>query len=114
MTKTKLLQKRKEEKIPHISNDLDGDGYVGARDIVIAKYFDKDGDGRLNTAEKQEAMSALKNGFEKQFYWGIEQSGPNAMHRIMQKRGKIIHGDDFDPLRDTYPEHPLSKQHPYV
>jgi len=50
---------------------------------VIAKYFDKDGDGRLNTAEKQEAMSALKNGFEKQFYWGIEQSGPNAMHRIM-------------------------------
>lgn len=28
--------------IPDISNDLDGDGYVGARDLVIAKHFDID------------------------------------------------------------------------
>ena len=50
--------------IPHISYDLDGDGYVGGRDLVIAKYFDADKDGRLNTGEKENAMKALKEGFE--------------------------------------------------
>jgi|LauGreDrversion4_2_1035121.scaffolds.fasta_scaffold123713_2 hypothetical protein len=28
----------------------------------------------------------------------------------MQKRGKIIAGDDFTVLTETYPEHPLSKE----
>jgi hypothetical protein len=28
--------------MPHISYDLDGDGFVGGRDLVIAKLFDKD------------------------------------------------------------------------
>jgi len=46
------MQDRKKDMIPHISYDLDGDGYVGGRDLVIAKYFDDDKDGRLNTAEK--------------------------------------------------------------
>ena len=48
-TKTKLTEFRRQEKVPHISYDLDGDGFVGGRDYVIAKQFDKDGDGRLNT-----------------------------------------------------------------
>ena len=47
------------ESIPHISYDLDGDGYVGGRDLVIAKHFDKDGDGILNEVEKANAMKAL-------------------------------------------------------
>jgi hypothetical protein len=38
--------------IPHHSYDLDGDGIVGGRDLVISKLFDKDKDGRLNTAER--------------------------------------------------------------
>lgn len=58
-TRTKLLHDRKKAMIPHISYDLDGDGYVGGRDLVIAKHFDTDGDGRLNTAEKENAMKAL-------------------------------------------------------
>jgi len=28
-------------------------------------------------------MQALKDGFENQFVWGIEQSGPTNLHRIM-------------------------------
>jgi hypothetical protein len=48
-SRTKLIEQRRIEKIPHQSYDLDGDGYVGGRDYVIAKQFDKDGDGRLNT-----------------------------------------------------------------
>jgi hypothetical protein len=40
---------------------LDGDGIVGNRDLVIAKHFDKDKDGRLNTTERNNAKEALKN-----------------------------------------------------
>ena len=60
-TRTKLSDNRRQEKVPHISYDLDGDGFVGGRDYVIAKQFDKDGDGRLNTHEKQTALDAVKN-----------------------------------------------------
>lgn len=49
MTRTQLLEDRKKSRIPDISYDLDGDGYVGGRDYVISKIFDKDGDGKLNT-----------------------------------------------------------------
>ena len=39
---------------------------------MIAKHFDMDKDGRLNTAERQNAMEALKGGYEKNFMWGLE------------------------------------------
>ena len=47
-----MIEDRRREGLPHISYDLDGDGYVGSRDLVLAKQFDLDKDGRLNTAEK--------------------------------------------------------------
>lgn len=53
-------------------------------------------------------MKALQEGFENQFVWGIEQSGPTGLHRIMQKRGKIVHAENFTVVRDTYPIHPLT------
>lgn len=34
---------------------------MGGRDYVIAKIFDQDMDGRLNTSEKAKAMEAVKN-----------------------------------------------------
>jgi hypothetical protein len=55
-----LIEKRKTMNIPHISYDLDGDGFVGGRDYVIAKQFDKDQDGGLNTTEKKNALDAIK------------------------------------------------------
>ena len=36
-SQTKLVEQRRKEKVPHISYDLDGDGFVGGRDYVIAK-----------------------------------------------------------------------------
>ena len=36
------------------------DGIVGGRDLVISKIFDKDGDGKLNTAERRNAENAIK------------------------------------------------------
>lgn len=59
-TRTKLNEVRRKERVPHISYDLDGDGFVGGRDYVIAKHFDKDEDGRLNTQEKKNALEAVK------------------------------------------------------
>jgi hypothetical protein len=56
---------------------------VGGRDIVIAKHFDKDMDGRLNTAERENALKALTEGFEDKFIWGLEQSGPNTLNRLL-------------------------------
>jgi len=47
--------------VPDISFDLDGDGIVGNRDLVISKLFDKDGDGRLNASERRNADAAIKN-----------------------------------------------------
>jgi len=60
-TRTKLTEQRHTERTPHISYDLDGDGYVGGKDYVVAKLFDKDGDGKLNAEEKKAAIEALKN-----------------------------------------------------
>ena len=53
--------------MPDLTFDLDGDGIVNDRDLVLAKHFDKDGDGRLNTPEKEAAMKAIEEGFEKKF-----------------------------------------------
>lgn len=60
-TRTELLEARKKGNIPDISFDLDGDGFVGGRDYVIAKIFDKDGDGKLNTNERKAADEAVRD-----------------------------------------------------
>ena len=59
--------------IPHISYDLDGDGIVGGRDLVIANIFDKDKKGSLTQEEKEAALKALRDEkLEEKFVWGIE------------------------------------------
>ena len=112
MTRTKLLERRKKEKIPDISYDLDGDGYVGGRDYVLAKRFDVDGDGKLNEKEKSNALEAIKNGVEREYVWNLENQGGKRAFRILQKRGKIIDAEDFIPLQESYPKHPISFKEP--
>ena len=46
--------------MPDMSFDLDGDGYVGNKDFVLSKIFDKDGDGKLNAEERKNADDAIK------------------------------------------------------
>jgi len=43
-----------------MSFDLDGDGYVGNKDYVLSKVFDKDNDGKLNAEERKNALDAIK------------------------------------------------------
>lgn len=112
MTRTKLLERRKKERIPDISYDLDKDGYVGGKDYVLAKRYDVDNDGKLNEDEKKAAYEGIKNNIEENYIWNLDNQGGKRAFRIMQKRGKIIDAEDFLPLRDTYPIHPLSKIEP--
>ena len=56
-----VLKNRKREWVSDISFDLDGDGFVGNRDLVLSKLFDKDNDGKLNAEERQYALEAIKN-----------------------------------------------------
>ena len=112
MTRTKLLERRKKERIPDISYDLDGDGYVGGRDYVLSKRFDVDVDGKLDENERKNALEAIKNGVEREYVWNLENQGGKRSFRILQKRGKIIDAEDFIPLQDTYPKHPISFKEP--
>ena len=108
MTQTELFLKRKKEKIPDISYDLDKDGYVGGRDYVIAKRFDVDNDGKLNEQEKKAAYEGIKNNIEANYIWDVDKLGGKRPLRLLQKRGKFIEAEDFLPIRDTYPKHPIS------
>lgn len=107
-TRSELLLLRKNNNLPDISYDLDGDNYVGNKDYVLSKRFDIDKDGRLNETEKNNALNAIKNGVENEYMWNLENIGIRNKYRILQKRGKIIENDDFLTLQDTYPKHPLS------
>ena len=112
MTQTELIAKRKKEKIPDISYDLDKDGYVGGRDFVIAKRFDVDNDGKLNEKEKKAAYEGIMNNVEENYLWNIDKLGGVRPLRLLQKRGKFIDAEDFLPIRDTYPIHPITKNLP--
>ena len=105
---TELFDKRKKERIPDISYDLDKDGYVGGRDYVIAKRFDVDNDGKLNELEKKAAYEGIKNNIEANYIWDVDKLGGKRPLRLLQKRGKFIEAEDFLPIRDTYPKHPIS------
>lgn len=76
-SRTELLHKRKLEKIPDKTYDLDGDGFVGGRDYVISKRFDVDKDGKLNEKERRNAYEAIKNNVEDQYIWNLENQGAN-------------------------------------
>ena len=113
LTRTELLNMRRKEKLPDISYDLDKDGYVGGRDLVISKRFDLDKDGKLNEKEKKAAYEGLANNIEDNYIWNIDNQGGARPFRLLQKRGKFIDAEDFWPIRDTYPVHPLTKVIPH-
>lgn len=51
-TRTKLLESRKKEILPDVSYDLDGDGFVGGRDYVVARRFDEGFKNYLTNEER--------------------------------------------------------------
>lgn len=73
---------------------------------VLSKLFDKGSKGYLTQDEKKKLNDALKNGIENNFIWNVEQAGNNRTYRLLQKRGKIIDAEDFQDIKDTYPDFP--------
>lgn len=59
-TRTSLMKTQKESLVAHPSYDIDGDGFVGEKDILIAKMFDANKDGILDAKERANAMSNLE------------------------------------------------------
>ncbi|CAD7945145.1 unnamed protein product [Amoebophrya sp. A25] len=104
-TRTSLMESRKQQSVPHISYDIDGDGVVGARDYFIGKSFDKDRDDRLSESERKEAIKALKNGWLDQFSFGHDQAGSKRPYPVVQRRGKIMTIDNGSVMQETYPKH---------
>ena len=113
MTRSELIKIRRKEKLPDPSYDLDKDGYVGNVDLVLSKRFDVDNDGKLNEKEKQAAYEGIEKGVENEYVWNVDNQGGLRDFRLLQKRGKFIDAEDFWPIRETYPEHPLSKIKPH-
>jgi hypothetical protein len=60
-TRTKLIDNRKKEILPDISYDLDGDGFVGGRDYVVARRFDEGFKNSLTKEERERAIEAVQN-----------------------------------------------------
>lgn len=107
-----MLETRKKEVVPDASYDLDGDGFVGGRDYVVARRFDEGFKNYLTPDERQKAIDAVKDGYEEKFIWNVEASGAQRQFRIMQKRGMMVDSDDFQGVGGTYPEHPLGEVKP--
>ncbi|CAG9328894.1 unnamed protein product [Blepharisma stoltei] len=103
-TRTQLLQARKQEFIPDISFDLDGDGVVGPQDYYISKQFCKTNSNKLSSEEKSQAISAMQSGWTNNMLWGLDGSGPTKPYRVIQMRGKIVLNEDFGKVHQTYPK----------
>lgn len=72
LTRSKMYECRKKEVLPDISYDLDGDGYVGGRDYVVARRFDDGFKNYLTVDERQRAIDAVKTvSFNFNFYFKI-------------------------------------------
>ena len=78
-----MLEMRKKEALPDISYDLDGDGLVNGKDYVLARRFDQGLKNYLSDQEREDAIKAIKDGYDKNFVWGVDSSGVQRPYRIL-------------------------------
>jgi len=57
-----MLAKRRADRIPSMTFDLDGDGCVSKEDYTISLRNDRDNDGRLDTPERAQALREVEAG----------------------------------------------------
>jgi len=95
--------------MPDETYDLNNDGTVSTQEYFISRRFDKNKDGRLEPNEYKLALNALNNNYESNFIWGLEKTSPSNAHRTLQIRGKIVYGENFLPIAETYPLYPSNK-----
>ena len=76
------MVERKQETLPDMSYDLDGDGQVSGRDYVLARKFDKGLKNYLTKEERHTAIEAIHNGFEDKFVWNVDAGGAQRQYRL--------------------------------
>lgn len=87
-TRTELLKKRRQEFIPDITYDIDGDGFVDQKDMAIAKIFDKNNDGILDTQEREEVRKAISQGLMDK-YLGLGQSHDRTQNKLPMRQDTL-------------------------
>jgi hypothetical protein len=105
-SRSEMNSRRRAERHPDLSFDIDGDGVVSSTDYFIAKHFSREQDRlRLSTAERKQAVAALESGFLDQYSFGHDQSGVQRLDTYQQMRGKIVTHDTAEEFADLYPPH---------
>ncbi|CAG9331101.1 unnamed protein product [Blepharisma stoltei] len=99
-TQGDLKEKRRKERIPDISFDVDGDGSVSPLDYFIAKRYDKNQDGKLDAKEKILAQEFMNKDL-KNFLIGGETHGAQRPLRLLQVKGKPIYDNDYTVITDA-------------
>eukprot|EP00826_Nyctotherus_ovalis_P002582 TRINITY_DN10520_c0_g3_i1.p1 TRINITY_DN10520_c0_g3~~TRINITY_DN10520_c0_g3_i1.p1 ORF type:complete len:133 (-),score=41.61 TRINITY_DN10520_c0_g3_i1:121-519(-) len=114
IARSEILKAKRTAGFPDLTYDFDNDGVVSPREYVVGRRFDKNGDGRLEAGERKEALRALEEGYEESFVWGLDKSKPVKERRVLQVRGKVVDGDDFLPVSESYPRLLLSRNQPLI
>ena len=78
---------RNQLGLPHSSYDLNNDGAISPKEYAIAKFFDKDNDGKLNKQERENALKAIKNGIQKQYLFSSK-----GVHKLTKDEIKSLNG----------------------
>jgi len=90
LTRSELLMKRRKERYPDLTMDLDGDGAVSQADYWFSKRYDVDDNNRLSPDEKSKAKKDYDEGYQKRFVTLNSSSGPGMAHRVHQINGMVI------------------------
>ena len=84
-TKKELQRKKKLVNMPHMSYDIDGDGYVSQEDYFMAKRFDMDGNGVLDADEQEVGRFIMAQEFFKRHENDVSLFGPEWSTVDMKK-----------------------------
>lgn len=90
-TKSELMNKRRKEKYPDLSMDLDGDGAVSQADYWFSKRYDVDDNNRLDEAEREKAKKDFDEGYQQRFITLSSSSAPGGAHRVVQLDNGAVH-----------------------
>ena len=89
-TRSELLLRRRKEKYPDLSMDLDGDGAVSQADYWFSKRYDVDDNNTLDPVEKEKAVKDYKEGYQKRFVTISSSAGPGGAIRVHQVGDQVL------------------------